>query len=138
LHLAFNPLTETAGLGKLKNLETLGLENTGLTNDMLSELMTLEALRTLNIDDNPELTGEGVDALEIQLHLCTVFHSKLAYMIEIGGEKYRQDVTELDLSSKAIEDISPLGSCTKLEKLVLRGNKIQNIYVHCQYIHREL
>ena len=129
LYLADNPISDCSGLAKLSGLETLGLENTGLTDEGLEYLKGLSSLKMLSITDNPDLGGEAVDALQQSIGACYIEHSALVYSIEIGGEKYREDVTELDLSNRGLTDISPLGLFNGLESVNLRGNSLENIYI---------
>ena len=51
------------------------------------------------------------------------------YSIEIGGEKFREDLTELDLSNRALTDISALALFKNLQIVNLRGNNLENISV---------
>ena len=129
LHLAENPISDYSGLSKLYSLETLGLEDTGLQDADLDSLKGLSNLRLLTITDNPELGGEAVDRLKSCLAASYVEHDDLVYSIEIGGEKFREDLTELDLSNRALTDISALALFKNLEIVNLRGNNLENISV---------
>lgn len=129
LYLAGNPLSDCSGLAKLSGLETLGLGNTGLTDEDLEYLKGLSNLKLLSISDNPDLGGEAVDALQHSIGACYIEHSTLVYSIEIGGEKFREDVTELDLSNRGLTDISALSLFKGLESVNLRGNNLENIYI---------
>lgn len=128
LYLGGNKITDFSGIGKLKSLLKLGLEYTGLKEDDLSLLYKLGSLFTLDITGNEDISGESFDKLQSTLSSCTIYHSDLVYSIEIGGTKFRQDSTELDLSSKNITDISNLCLFPKLESVNLSGNNISNIY----------
>ena len=128
LYLAFNPLEDFSGLCSLGNLRRLGLESTGLTDEKLKELSVMESLDLLRIHDNPALTGEAVDALKAELRGCKIQHSDLIYFVEIGGEKIREDATEVDLFGRGITDISLINKLKKVEKLDLGANDIENIY----------
>lgn len=129
LHLAGNPISDYSGLAKLSALETLGLEDTGLQDGDLEYLKGLSKLRLLTIYNNPALGGEAVDQLQAAIGACYVEHDKLVYSIEIDGEKFREDVTELDLSNRGLTDISAVGLFKHLETVNLRGNNLENIYV---------
>ena len=129
LHLAENPISDYSGLSKLYSLETLGLEDTGLKDDDLDCLKGLSNLRLLAITNNPDLGGEAVDRLKSCLAASYVEHDDLVYSIEIGGEKFREDLTELDLSNRALTDISALSLFKNLEIVNLRGNNLENINV---------
>ncbi len=128
LHLAGNPISDYSGLAKLSSLETLGLEDTGLTDGDLEYLKRLSSLKRLTIYDNPDLGGEAVDELQRSIGACLIEHSDLVYSVEIGGEKFRQDVTELDLSNRGLSDISSITFFDELEIINLRGNNLENIY----------
>lgn len=129
LHLAENPISDYSGLSKLYSLETLGLEDTGLQDANLDSLKGLSNLRLLTITNNPDLGGEAVDKLKSALSASYVEHDDLVYSIEIGGEKFREDLTELDLSNRALTDISALALFKNLEIVNLRGNNLENISV---------
>lgn len=129
LHLAGNPISDYSGLSRLYSLETLGLEDTGLQDDDLDSLKGLSNLRLLTITNNPELGGEAVDKLKSALSASYVEHDDLVYSIEIGGEKFREDLTELDLSNRALMDISALALFKNLQIVNLRGNNLENISV---------
>ena len=129
LHLAGNPISDYSGLSKLYSLETLGLEDTGLQDADLDSLKGLSNLRLLTITNNPELGGEAVDKLKSALSASYVEHDDLVYSIEIGGEKFREDLTELDLSNRALTDISALALFKNLQIVNLRGNNLENISV---------
>lgn len=127
LHLAGNPITDYSGLAKLSGLETLGLEDTGLQDEDLEYLKGLTGLKLLTIYENPALGGEAVDALWASIGSCYIEHDTLVYSIEIGGEKIREDVTELDLSNRGLTDISALSLFKNLESINLRGNNLEDI-----------
>ena len=128
LYLAFNPVSDFSGLKKLPSLRKLGLESTGLTDGRLQELAGLTSLDLLRIHDNPDLSGEAVDALKAQLRGCTIQHSDLLYSIEIAGESYKENIRELSLFGRGLTDIQPLIKFKKLEALDLGSNAIENIY----------
>ena len=128
LYLAFNQMEDLSGLHSLVNLRRLGLENTGLDDEDLIELSNMSGLDELRIYDNPELTGEAVDALKEQLRGCTIQHSELIYYIDICGERVTEDATELELFGRGISDISSVPLLKKLEKIDLGANEIENIY----------
>ena len=133
LYLAFNRIEDLSGLRGMTNLRRLGLENTGLTDADLDLLATLTGLDVLYLHDNPDLTGEAVDQLQATLRGCDVQHSDLVYHIEFGGEQILENVSEISLSAHGITDISPVIKFKQLEKLDLRDNAIENIYMF-QYL----
>lgn len=133
LYLAFNPIEDLSGLRSLVNLRKLGLENTSLTDEDLDLLAALSGLDVLRIYDNPELSGEAVDELKTRLRGCDVQHSELVYFVEFGGERIKENATEIILFDRGISDISPLLRFKKLEKLDLGANQIENIYTF-QYL----
>ena len=100
-----------------------------MKDDDLDCLKGLSNLRLLTITNNPDLGGEAVDRLKSCLAASYVEHDDLVYSIEIGGEKFREDLTELDLSNRALTDISALSLFENLEIVNLRGNNLENISV---------
>ena len=133
LYLASNRLEDLSGLRGLVNLRKLGLEDTGLTDEDLDLLAALSGLDVLRIYDNPALSGDAVDELKAKLRGCDIQHSELVYYVEIGGERLREDVTEIELFGRGISDISTIIRFKKLEKLDLGANNIENIYA-LQYL----
>ena len=128
LYLAFNPIEDLSGLSGLVNLRRLGLENTGLTDEGLAALWSMDSLDVLLIYDNPALTGEAVDSLKARLRGCSIKHSDLVYYVEVCGESVKEDTTELELFGRGISDISQIPRLKQLEKLDLGANEIENIY----------
>lgn len=129
LDLSGNALSDLNGLRTLEKLETLSLENAQLKNDYLEALSGLASLKVLNIKENPELTGEEVEELGRSLASCYMETSRLVYTTEINGKRYRQDLTELDLSGVGEPfDLSNLAMIPTLEVLNLSGNKLEYIY----------
>ena len=128
LYLGNNPIYDYSGLSKLRMLETLDLENTDLTDDDLTALSNLTNLRLLQVRDNPQLTGNAVDALDARLNGCRIDHSELAYYIELGGQRFLDDITELNLTGANITDISPITGFKNLQIVKLGSNAITNIY----------
>ena len=86
-------------------------------------------LTTLNIENNPALSGEAVDSLRISLYACEVAHSALSYMISIDGYALSNDSTYIDLSGLNIYDITNFDKFLKPETVNLARNNISNIYL---------
>lgn len=128
LHLSDTTVSDFSGLKKLKNLQILGMNSCGLTNDALSQLTGLTGLRSLQIENNINLTGEAVDALKLSLPSCEVTHSELTYLVDIGGYSVANDLTAIDLSGLGISDISNIGKFTNPETVNLSNNNISNLY----------
>lgn len=128
LSLSDNPVGDFSAIAKLSSLQRLSLNNTGLRDEELQYIENLPYMSFLAIEDNPELSGEAVDMLQIKLH-CLVNHSPLVYSAEIAGQKVKGNTRELDLSSMDLSDISELGKLSFLESLDLSDNAISNIYI---------
>lgn len=128
LHLSDTSISDFSGLKKLKSLQTLGLNNCNLTNEALVSLSPLTGLRTLQIENNLELTGEAVDALKVSLPACEMIHSELTYLVDIGGYSVSNDLTTIDLSSLNITEISNFAKFTNPESVNLSHNAISNLY----------
>lgn len=137
LYLAFNPLGDLSALPKLTNLRILGLESTGLTDEALQTLASMSSLDVLRIHDNPALSGNAVDTLKAQLRGCNIQHSGLVYIVEFGGESFREDVTEIALFGRGISNIDPVIKFKQLELLDLGANDLENIYM-LQYLNAPL
>ena len=128
LYLDGNPLKSFSSLKKLKNLTSLGLSGTGLNDEGMRCLNSLVLLRTLNVEDNPDITGEAVDELRSKLGNCTISHSELAYSVDIDGNTITTIATELSMPNRGIIDLSSLSQLGCLQTVDLSGNCISNVY----------
>lgn len=127
LYLSGNTLDDLSGISRLTKLKTLGIEDTGITDEDLEALYDLYNLTTAYISDN-DISGEAYDKLHYELPACQIYHSELVYTVEFGGEKYKEDITVLEASNKGISDISPITQFKCLETVRLANNCISNIY----------
>ena len=149
LSLAGNGITDISPLSALGGLTTLNLSNNAISD--LSALSSLTSLRTLYLDGNPitdfsplyslpslttlsikgiSMTDEALRALSNALPSCAINGAKTTennQLIALGGETFQADVTSLDLSGRALTDISALSACRNLTSLNLSGNAISDI-----------
>ena len=128
LYLDNNPIRDFSGLRRLRAITTLGLTQTGLQDSDLPYLQGLQTLATLNISDNPGLTGLAVDMLKSNIPTCMVTHSSLSVNVDFAGRSVPSDATELRMTGQGIMDISGLQRLNMLQDLDLSANMIQNIY----------
>ena len=128
LYLDGNPIMDFSGLRKVKTLSTLGLNSTGLDDEGLYYLRGLSLLATLNIEENPDMSGEAVDELRAYLGSCIINHSPLSYRVDFDGHFVTTDAVELSLPGQGIQDVSALMRLPKLESVDLSGNSISNLY----------
>ena len=128
LYLDENPIQNFAGLRKVKTLSVLGLSSTGLDDIGLSYLKGLSMLSMLNIEDNPELSGEAVDDLRSYLFTCQIDHSILSYAVDFDGLEVPSDSVMLSLTGRNISDINGIQRLNSLEVVDLSGNLISNLY----------
>lgn len=142
LYLDGNPLKDFSGLRKLKTLNVLGLSSTGLNDEGLAHLRGLSLLTKLNVEDNPNISGEAVDALRAYLGNCVIDHSELAYIVDFDNHAVQTDAVELSLPGQSIVDVSGFMRLNKLESADLSGNFISNIYplqnAECRFTLRKL
>lgn len=129
LTLDSNKISDISGLLKLRSLEELSLRDSGIDDDTVTALSAVKSLRWLNIENNPGVCGETVDAFRDALPGCSVKHSTLVYLVELGGKQFREDITELNASGLELVSISALGEFDALERVDLSDNKISNIYI---------
>lgn len=149
LHLENNSLKSLSGIRNLRNLETLGLTSVGLGDDDLGYLYGLSSLRLLNIEDNPELTGNAVSELQERIPYCSIRHSELSYSVVFGDMRIRTDEEYLDitgfgltsiddimhltslttarLGSNYISDLNPMQNLTSLRSVDLSNNMVSNL-----------
>lgn len=128
LDLSSNSLSDISAIGKLKKLTTLNLAGTSLEDEMLIYLLDCKALAALDIRENPALTGEAVQGFISASGGCAVEHDDLAFSVSIGGNLYKDDITQLNLAGSGVTDVSPIALFKQLEWLNLEGNAISNIY----------
>jgi len=128
LYLDGNPIMDFSGLRKVKTLSTLGLNSTGLDDEGLYYLRGLSLLATLNIEDNPAMSGEGVDELRGYLGSCIINHSELSYNVDFDGHAVQTSAKEMSLPGQSIMDISAVMRLNYLEWVDLSSNLISNIY----------
>ena len=128
LYLDENPIRDFAGLRKVKTLSVLGLNSTGLDDTGLSYLKGLSMLSVLNIEDNPDLSGEAVDELKTYLNACHISHSPLGYAVDFDGHEVLSDSMMLNLSGMQIVSIEGIMRLNELEVVDLSDNLISNIY----------
>ncbi|MDO5445025.1 MAG: leucine-rich repeat domain-containing protein [Eubacteriales bacterium] len=132
LDLSNNPISDFSGIRKLKNLMTLDLTNTGMQAGDIQYFLYLSRLVSLNIENNPSLTGENVDELQRLIPSCRIRHSDLVYSIQAFGSTVDKNTTEMDLTGQGISDLSFLMQLGSLQSLRLAANNLTNIY-HFQY-----
>jgi len=138
LHVSDNTLSDISALRNLKSLQTLGLANCGIRDEMLMPLTNLTGLRSMNLENNPEITGESMDNLKRVLYGCQISHSELSYQVYIDGYSIRSDGTNIDLSGLNIYDITNFRMFTNPETVNLARNNISNLYVFANSPNRML
>lgn len=127
LNLSGNALGSIVAVGSLTHLKTLWLDNVGLTDDSLSLLYKLKNLKALSIKDNPELSENGVAALQKKLTGCKISHSELRHDIVLGGKTFASDLETVEANSLGLSDISAVSGFTKVKHLDLSGNAITKL-----------
>lgn len=128
LTLDRNPIRDFSGLRKLRNLGALGLAETGLTDSDLSYLKGLAMLYSLNIENNPALTGEAVDELRTYLNTTQIRTSTLSYAVVIDGQSVQTDAMVLNLAGTGISDLTGVQRLGALQYVDLSQNRISNLY----------
>ena len=128
LTLDRNPIRDFSGLRKLRNLGALGLAETGLTDSDLSYLKGLAMLYSLNIENNPALTGEAVDELRTYLNTTQIRTSTLSYAVVIDGQSVQTDAMVLNLAGTGISDLTGVQRLGSLQYVDLSQNRISNLY----------
>ena len=128
LYLDGNPIRDFSGLRKLRSVSTLGLANTGLQDDDLNYLQGLQSLRSLNITENPTLSGLAVEMLKSAIPACTVEHSALTVSISFEGHMVPNNTTDLRIVGQNVSDMSAVQMLPELTSLDLSMNSISNLY----------
>ncbi len=126
LHLGNNAIRDLSPLSGLVALRSLYLDGNAVED--FSPLYSLRSLTTLSLR-GVELTRKQLDELGAALPNCQIYcdEDSVVEELSLGGMSFKSDVTELDLSSRNLTDISVLAKCTKLTKLDLRDNQISNL-----------
>lgn len=149
LSLIDNQIRDFSPLAQLGSLDILNLSGNRISD--LSPLSGMTGLRELYLDRNPlsdltplyglsnltllSIQGCGVEeneraALAAALPACAILsdaEEENILVISLGGQTFRSDVEELDLSSCGVRDISVLALCKELTRLDLSGNEISNL-----------
>ena len=148
LVLSGNDIDGTQSLAKLSNLKILGLKETGVSDSDLKKLYNLKSLASLSLENNPDITENGVNELKKKLPDCKITHSELTKKIKLGGKEFSsadesvdasnlgigdisaasgfKNIRHLDLSNNVITSVSALGSLKTLETLDLSDNNISD------------
>lgn len=129
LNLDSNKLSDFSGIQKLRKLTALSLRDTGVGDEEIASLAVIKTLRSLNIENDPDVSGETVDALRAANPACAVKHSTLVYLVTLGDKQFREDINDLDASGLDLVSISAMGEFDALERVNLSNNRISNIYI---------
>ena len=147
LSLRNNRISDVEALASLGGLDELDLSGNQIINvDMLS---MLRELRTLKLDGNPirdcrklaalgnlnilsltgtEVTSECLAVLADALPFCAIrYTNEDSEEVLYGGNCFRADAEELNLSGKKIRDITALGDFPNLCILDLSNNEITDL-----------
>ncbi len=127
LDLSGNPLGELSVLSGLPKLIKLSLARTGLTDEDLSFLGTLQRLAYLDVRDNDALSAGALEALEKALPKCQVVHDTVYYRVRLGQRELTSDMTEADLSAAGVTELTGLEQFAQLRRLDLRGNSVTDL-----------
>lgn len=128
LDLSGNPISDFSGIRKLKNLMKLDLSGTGMRPTDIQFFSYLSRLVSLNVENNPALTGEAVTQLKSMIPSCSLKHSGLVFSIEASGNTVDSNTTSIDMTGQGIDDLSFLSKLTNLQSARLAANNLTNIY----------
>ncbi len=127
LDLSGNPLESLTTLSGLPKLTKLTLRETGLTDDSLAFLGTLQRLTYLDVRDNAALTAQGLETLRLNLPGCQVVHDTVYFTLNLGGQRLSSDMTEASVVSSGVVSLSGLERFAELRRLDLSGNAVADI-----------
>lgn len=91
-----------------------------LTQFNYTDIVTLDFSHNMNIRDLPAEVGKALDNLKILI----MTHNHISYLPKCI--QYL-NLTELDLSSNHIQDISGINACPSISRLILKGNNINEL-----------
>ena len=129
LYIADNPITSLSGIETLNYIETLDISGIEASDEMLTQLYSSYSLKLIILNNNPDLTGNAVDALDDHLQNCSITHDDLPYIIDIAGNRFLSTDTYIDLSGLGLTDITWINSFSNPETVNLSNNRISNLYV---------
>ena len=127
LQISENEIKDLSPLSELKKLKTLYIDDNPVSD--FTPLYPLTSLHTLSMKQIP-VTDTQLKALKKALPKCSVYAdepTEEAVELTLGGRKFKNDVTELNLGGLGITDVSVLSECTHLKRLDLRDNAITDI-----------
>lgn len=127
LDLSGNPLGSLNTLSGLPKLTKLILRETGLTDDALAFLGTLQRLTYLDIRDNPALTAQGLETLGLNLSGCQVVHDTVYFTLNLGEQQLSSDMAEISVISSGVASLSGLERFAELRRLDLSGNAVSDL-----------
>ena len=127
LDLSGNRVRDYSVLAGLPKLSVLTLTDADLTDEQLRYFSALQQLTYLDLRNNPQLTAEGLDALEKALPDCQVFHDTVYYIVELGGHRLTSDAQELDLTGAGLRGIEGMEKFTMLRRLSIHGNAVADL-----------
>lgn len=122
LSLAGNELGSVSPLLGLSSLEELNLDGTGLDDTGLSSLSALSALRTLNVENNPDISVSAYESLVAALPDCEILASEELFSVWLGDAEFDTDTAIADASGRNVRNLDGIERLTQLERLDLSRN----------------
>ncbi len=118
---AAKPLSSLDGIEQLENLESLAIENAGLTD--LNALASLQNLKSLSLRGNRIQSLAPLSQLA-QLEKLDLIHNLIQDVAPLAG---LENLTELFLDFNQVSDLTPLNGLTKLTQLGFTDNKVTSL-----------
>ena len=121
--------SQLADVGKLRSLEYLKLRETGIGDEGVGHLGSLRLLRTLDLSENPRITGATIQSLATMRQLQELDLSGTSVDDE-GARQLAalQSLHELNLGGARVTDegVRHLRSLKQLRTLLLHGNDVSD------------
>lgn len=115
------PLSSLEGIEQLKNLESLAIENAGLTD--LGALTSLQNLKSLSLRSNRIQSLAPLSGL-VRLEKLDLIHNLIQDVSPLSG---LENLSELFLDFNHVSDLTPLGGLTKLTQLGFTDNNVTDL-----------
>ena len=127
LNLSGNPIADISALSSLSKLTSLNLSGTGRSDDDYALLSSLRSLAYLNLENNENVTAEGIDKLQEALPNCQIIHEPKYYTVYFGGQEFSSDASDVTIDALGLTTLSGMEKFQQLRRLSAYGNQLTSL-----------